>query len=191
MPDYRRAFAPGGTFFFTVVTARRAPILCTRVAIPLLRSSFAETRRRWPFTIDAIVILPDHLHAIWTLPKDDHDFSIRWAFFKKAFTQAWLAASGGEQPTSESNRRHRRRGVWQRKFWEHTIRDEGDFGRHFDYIHFNPVRHELVTCPHKWPHSSFHQWVKKGAYEWHWNCVCGRCRVRGPSFDGIAKTAME
>jgi len=191
MPDYRRAFAPGGTFFFTVVTANRAPILCTRVAIPLLRSAFAETQRRWPFTIDAIVILPDHLHAIWTLPKDDRDFSIRWAFLKKTFTQAWLEASGEEQPTSESNRRHRRRGVWQRKFWEHTIRDEGDFGRHFDYIHFNPVRHEWATCPHKWPHSSFRQWVKKGAYEWRWNCVCGRRRVRGPSFDAIAKTAME
>ncbi len=124
MPEYRRAFAPGGTFFFTVVTANRQPILTTPHAIEFLNYATLETQSRWPFKIDAYVFLPDHLHAIWTLPDNDHDFSTRWAYLKKTFTNAWLAENLPTQPITDSKNRDRRAGVWQKRFWEHTIRDE-------------------------------------------------------------------
>jgi putative transposase len=191
MPEYRRAFLPGGTFFFTFVTAGRAPILATPEARVCLRTALQQTAARWPFAIRAIVLLPDHLHTIWTLPDGDADFSRRWAFLKKQFTRGWLAAGGAEQATSHSRRRNRRRGVWQRRFWEHTIRDEVDFIRHCDYIHYNPVKHGRAECPHAWPYSSFPRFVSENKYAADWQCVC-RGRAVGPlRFDDLAAKAME
>jgi len=191
MPEYRRAFAPGGTFFFTVITYERSPFLCDQPARQLLRGVLRETQRRWPFTIEAIVLLPDHLHTIWTLPDEDADFSRRWAYLKKEFTKVWLAGSGIEGSVSASGRRNRRRGVWQRRFWEHTIRDERDFQRHCDYIHFNPVKHGHASCPHSWPFSSFSRWVERGVYGEDWRCSCDGRAIEPWENAGLDETAME
>ena len=191
MPDYRRAYAPGGMFFFTVVTEGRARFLCQARARRCLKRAFAETRERWPFRIEAIVLLPDHLHTIWSLPEGNTDYSIRWAVLKKTFTNEWLADHGCEQAVSRSRKRNRRRGVWQRRFWEHMIRDPDDFERHCDYIHYNPVHHELAPCPHAWPHSSFERFVRQGHYSDNWGCACTGRVATPPNFAALQETAME
>lgn len=191
MPEYRRYYQPGGTFFFTVVTEARAPILCTDRARTLLRSAIHETRDRFPFTVDAFVLLPDHLHTIWTLPEADRDFSKRWSMIKRLFSKAWMSAGEQTQPVSSSRNRNRRLGVWQRRFWEHLIRDEADFERHCDYIHYNPVKHDRASCPHLWPHSTFHRFVEAGFYELYWCCACDGRMQRKPDFEGLRATAME
>ena len=171
MSHYRRCYVPGGSFFFTVVTERRAPILGNDLTRDLLRAAFRDCFGRWPpFRVDAMVMLRDHLHAIWTLPPDDTDYSKRWGAIKKHFTQSWLALGGPEQLRTASRLRHRRRGIWQRRFWEHALRDERDYVRHFDYLHYNPVKHGLVDRPRDWPYSTFHRWVERGAYDLQWAC---------------------
>ena len=172
MPEYRRAFAPGGTFFFTVVTARRRPILIEPAARASLRTAFNETARTRPFTIEAIVLLPDHLHCIWTLPPDDADFSTRWRLIKTMMTRRYLAAGGRESLRNRSRLGHGERGVWQRRSWEHTIRTEDRFIGLCDYIHYNPVKHGYVDCPHAWQYSSFERFVRARRYERSWNCGC-------------------
>jgi putative transposase len=159
VPSYRRNFLPGGSFFFTVNLAERRSQLLTD-NIELLRAVFRDTRRRHSFTIDAIAVLPDHLHAIWTLPEGDIDFSNRWSLVKAGFSRG--VARGEEISTSRA--RKRERGVWQRRYWEHTIRDEDDFARHVDYVHFNPVKHGHVRRVRDWPFSSFHRMVRLGVY---------------------------
>ena len=168
MSNYRRAHVPGGTFFFTVKTERNAPIFRRNDAVQILGNVIRETKQLWPFEINAIVLLPDHLHAIWSLPAGDADFSKRWGWIKKEFTKRYLKERGLEQKTSDSRKKNRRRGVWQRRFWEHTIEDEDDFEAHVDYVHFNPVKHGYVSRPADWRHSSFHRWVKKGVYDLNW-----------------------
>jgi putative transposase len=168
MPDYRRAHVPGGTFFFTLVTEHRAPILMDPEARRILRHALVRCRFRWPFRVEAVVLLPDHMHTIWSLPHGDSDYSTRWAWVKKEFTKSWLGAGGAEAATSASCQRNRRRGVWQRRFWEHCIEDEGDLERHCDYIHYNPVKHGLVRAPIEWPYSSFHRFVRLGVYPPEW-----------------------
>ncbi len=170
MSNYRRALVPGGTYFFTVVTENRAPILCDPVARTALRASIRSCRDRWPFQIDAMVLLPDHLHTIWSMPSGDSAFPTRWAWIKKEFTRSWIAAGGEQQPTSPVRQRYRRRGVWQRGYWEHSVRDETDLERHADYIHYNPVKHGLVACPADWPYSTFRRWVRLGTYPSDWGC---------------------
>src|SRR4051812_35349477 len=145
MTTYRRNFVPGGSFFFTVNLADRRGRLLTD-HIDHLRHAFRATRVRHPYSIEAIVILPDHLHAIWTLPGDDADFATRWRLIKSAFSHA---VPRGER-ISDSRQRKSERGIWQRRYWEHTIRDERDFIGHVDYIHFNPVKHGYVTCVQDW-----------------------------------------
>lgn len=172
MPNYRRAYVPGGTFFFTVKTESNAPIFYDEKYVKLLGNLFREAKLQWTFETNAIVLLPDHLHAIWTLPPGDSDYSTRWAWIKKEFTKAYLDSGGEEQVISHSRKANRRRGVWQRRFWEHAIEDEDDFESHFDYVHWNPVKHGYVECPKYWPHSSFHRWVEKGVYEKSWGCGC-------------------
>jgi len=172
MPNYRRLFQPGGMFFFTAVTERRCPILLEAPARRSLRAAMSEVQVRHPFEITAIVLLPQHLHCIWKLPEGDSDFSIRWARIKMLFSKLWLASGGSEAAVSQSRRRHRERGVWQKRFWEHTIRDENDPIHHVNYIHYNPVKHGLARCPHAWPHSSFYRWVKEGYYHENWLCDC-------------------
>jgi len=141
MTDYRRNFIAGGSFFFTVNLAERRLRLLTE-HIDELRAAARQTRRHYPFTIDAMVVLPDHLHAVWTLPEGDPDFATRWRLIKSAFSRS-LAT--GEQ-ISDSRAAKGERGIWQRRYWEHTIRDENDFSRHMDYIHINPVKHGLVSA---------------------------------------------
>lgn len=191
MPEYRRVDAPGATVFFTVVTDQRRAILASPVTVDLLRAAFHETMQGHPFTIDAIVILPDHLHAIWTLPAGDTRFGLRWSAVKAAFTRSFLAAGGSEATRNASRCKRGERGVWQRRFWDHVIRDEDDFGCHVDYIHYNPVKHALVRCPHDWPHSSFHGHVRDGTYPSDWMCVCGGRRVRPPDFRALGDRVGE
>ncbi|MEW4566893.1 transposase [Tautonia sp. JC769] len=187
MPHYRRFFVPGGTYFFTVVTERRIPLLCIEAARRHLRQAMSDCRRRWPFRIEAIVLLPDHLHTVWSLPPNDADYSTRWAWIKKEFTIAWLDEGGSECEVSDSKRRHRRRGVWQRRFWEHCIDDEDDLARHVDYIHFNPVKHGLVRCARDWPYSTFHRFAQRGAYPLDWGCAT----EPPPTVKSLDSTAME
>jgi putative transposase len=168
MPNYVRNRVAGGTYFFTVVAFHRRHILTTDRARPLLRTAMDGVQRKWPFTTDAIVLLPDHLHAIWTLPDGDSDYSRRWAEVKEAFTRSYLRAGGHEGPTSLSRRKHRERGVWQRRFWEHTVRDEDDFKRCLDYVHWNPVKHGLVERVRDYPWSSFKRYVRLGEYDPDW-----------------------
>jgi putative transposase len=163
MTNYRRNFARGGTYFFTVnLEDRRLRLLTDHVE--LLRKAFRYTRARHPFAIDAIVILPEHLHAIWTLPDYDGDYATRWRLIKSTFSRAL--------PTGETVSRSRSergdRGIWQRRYWEHTVRDEEDFAQHVDYIHYNPVKHEHVAQVKDWPHSSFHRMVRLGVYPEDW-----------------------
>jgi putative transposase len=191
MPNYRRAFSPGGTFFFTLVTYRRARFLCDERARALLHEAIEQCRDEHPFTIDALVLLPDHLHAIWTLPDGDADSSSRWGRIKRAFTQAWTSDHGWEGAVSESRDRERRRGVWQRRFWEHVIRDETDYQRHLDYVHYNPVKHGLAKCPHTWAWSTFHRHVREGHYVADWWCACTGGSSHPPDSAGLDLDAAE
>jgi putative transposase len=170
MPAYRRNYTPGGNYFFTVVTDNRARILLSDVARQTLRESIKDCQTRWPFEVDAFVLLEDHLHTIWTLPEHDTNYSVRWAYIKKEFSKRYLAAGGEEQERSDSRQLRRERGIWQRRFWEHTLRDEKDFERHVDYIHYNPVRHGVVSCAKDYPYSTFHSYQKRGLYEQNWGC---------------------
>jgi putative transposase len=168
MPHYLRAVEPGGTFFFTVVTHERRPFLTHALARTCLRLSIEEVRASMPFEQLAFVLLPDHLHSIWRLPEGDADFSTRWARIKKDFSKMWRALGGKEGCQSPSKSKHRERAVWQRRFWEHLIRDERDLACHYDYIHYNPVKHGLVRCVADWPWSSFHRFVQHAVYEPCW-----------------------
>ena len=161
--DYRRYYQPGGSCFFTVVTHDRRPILTTEENIQRLRRAFRHVRTKHPFHIDAIVVLPDHLHTVWRLPEGDADFSTRWRKIKHYFS---IGASKGVVSSSQQHKREK--GVWQRRFWEHALRDEHDWRRHIDYIHYNPVKHGHVLTAGQWPFSSFHKAVKMGWYEPDW-----------------------
>jgi putative transposase len=165
MPNYIRTFQPGGTFFLTLVTERRMPVFANEPPRRMLHEALARCLTLHHFVLAAIVLLPDHLHILMTLPKGDADFSVRITNIKSNFTRMYLANDGVEETQSRSRRRQRSRGVWQRRFWEHTIRDLDDLNRHFDYIHYNPVKHGYATCPHAWPHSSFHRFVTDGRYD--------------------------
>jgi len=161
--NYRRNFVPGATWFFTVNLAeRRSNLLIEH--IDALRTAFRYVRTRYPFQIDAIVILPDHLHAIWSLPEGDADFATRWRLIKSTFSRA---LPPGER-VSASRAGKGERGIWQRRYWEHTIRDDDDIARHVDYIHINPVKHGFVGRVCDWPHSSFHRLVRQGVYPEDW-----------------------
>jgi putative transposase len=163
MPNYRRARVSGGTCFFTgVLAARGSRLLIDHIAV--LRNAVRATRRDRPFRIDAMVILPDHLHAVWTLPDDDDNFPTRWMLVKHRFS---LAIPRGE-PIHASRQKKREREIWQRRYWEHLIRDPADLRHHVDYCHFNPVRHGLVDHVGDWPYSSFHRFVRAGLYPPEW-----------------------
>jgi putative transposase len=163
MSRYRRARIEGGWFFFTVTLADRSADLLVR-HIERLRSAYTAARSRDAFETIAICVLPDHLHAIWALPEDDADFSRRWSLIKHDFSCGLPASSD----RSRSKLRKREKGIWQRRYWEHAIRNEADLLRHIDYIHFNPVKHGLVSRPCDWPHSSFHRYVARGLLPLDW-----------------------
>jgi putative transposase len=168
MPQYRRWFIPGATYFFTVVTHERRPILTTGLGRSCLRRAFLEVKHDRPFDLFAIVLLPDHLHTIWILSPGEADYSSRWARIKDRFTRLYLAEGGEEGRSTDPRARHRERAVWQRRFWEHTCRDEEDLLRCTDYLHWNPVKHGLVMKVKDHPWSSFHRFVKSGGYDLDW-----------------------
>ncbi len=163
---YKRSNTPGATYFFTVVTHERRKILCLGENPQLLKKALETVKDRHPFTIDAIVLLPDHLHCIWTLPTDDDDFSNRWMLIKSAFTRT--CQNPFQSVASKSKVMKRERNVWQRRFWEHQIRDDEDRQRHADYIHYNPAKHGYASSPLAWRYSSFHRYVKAGVYYPEW-----------------------
>ncbi len=164
MTEYRRPWVPGATWFFTVALADRKGNRLLLDKLEDLRAATRAVRSRHPFQIDAVVILPEHLHCIWTLPPNDADFATRWGLIKGQFSRA--IGKGEYRSLSRSKRGER--GIWQRRFWEHLIRDESDLNAHIDYIHWNPVKHGWVQRVADWPHSSFHQYVERGIYTADW-----------------------
>jgi len=171
VPDYRRYFVPGGTYFFTVVTAARYPLFSDPWARHLLGQVMREARDETPFETLAIVLLPDHLHALWALPSGDDRYPQRWQAIKAKFTSKWLEHGGDEADVSDGYQAQRRRGVWQPRFIEHTIHDEDDLSNHADYLHYNPIKHGLVKSLHDWRWSSFHRFVNAGHYPRGWGDV--------------------
>lgn len=164
MTDYRRIHVPGATWFFTVNLAERKGNRLLTDRVDVLRQAFIKVRKNHPFQIEAIVVLPDHLHCILTLPPGDADFSTRWGLIKGNFSRA---VEQGER-ISISRIKRGERGLWQRRFWDHLLRDETDYRSHIDYIHWNPVKHGLVQNVAEWPYSSFHHFVKRGLYPANW-----------------------
>jgi putative transposase len=177
MPNYRRAFVPGGSWFFTVnLLDRRQTLLVDQ--IETLRAAVAATRQGHLFTIDAFVVLPDHLHAVWSLPAGDSDFSTRWRLIKNRFARALPK----QEPLNAARIARNERGIWQRRFWEHLIRDEADYARHVEYCYINPLKHGFVTRVRDWPYSSFHRDVRAGIFPLDWagdSETCGDFGERG------------
>ena len=168
MSRYRRASVAGSSYFFTVVTYRRQPILCNDAVRIALRTAIETVRTTRPFVIDAWVLLPDHLHCIWTLPDGDADFSTRWMTIKRAVSLACRENYRRADWVTASKLKHRESTIWQRRFWEHQIRDEDDLARHVDYIHFNPVKHGHTQHTKDWPYSTFHRYVRDKVYAHGW-----------------------
>lgn len=154
--DYRRIWQPGGCYFFTVVTHQRQTLLTQKEYIQYLREAFQHIRKKYPFKIDAIVVLPDHLHCIWTLPPNDADYATRWRLIKHFVT------------CKINKDRVNKIRVWQKRYWEHCLLNERDWQKHMDYIHYNPVKHKYVTSVMEWPYSSFFKAVEKGLYAKSW-----------------------
>jgi len=161
MSNYRRVYIPGGTYFFTLVTYRRQPIFADGERVEQLRQSFREVKVERPFDLLAAVILPDHLHCLWSLPEGDADFSTRWQMVKASFSRRIPA----------KKRKDGAKTIWQPRFYDHCIRDEIDFHKHLDYIHYNPVKHGLVSSLSDWPYSSFARFVELGWYVSNWGDI--------------------
>lgn len=179
MSNYRRAGTPGGSYFFTLVTYRRQPLLTEPDSRRILRESIIEVRRELPFRIDAWVLLPEHLHCIWTLPPGDADFSKRWGLIKAEFSKRAGDPFRRAEWINVSKAKHRESTIWQRRFWEHQIRDQADLNRHMDYIHFNPVKHGHVARVIDWPYSTFHRYTTQGVYPPDWGGGdAGECEGR-------------
>jgi putative transposase len=164
MPNYIRAKFEGGYYFFTVVTFRRKKFLTSTLSRDCLRFAFDKVKEKRPFDIIAICLLPDHLHCVWKLPEGDANFSTRWNSIKSLFTKMYLNSGGCDSKRSTSRTKKGEAAVWQRRFWEHHIRDEKDLHRHINYIHYNPVKHGLVESAENWPWSTYDRFVKKGYY---------------------------
>ena len=155
---YRRAFVPGAIYFFTIVTAHRRPVFHDEAALELLRQAFRHVNEKRPSTVNAMVVLPDHLHCLWTLSPADSDYPRRWRLIK-----TWVT-----KRSDFAHHRHPERTVCQARYWEHFIKDETDYRRYVEYIHYNPVKHGCVRKPMEWPHSSFLRYVKEGLYAERW-----------------------
>ena len=170
MPNYRRAYHPGGTWFFTVnLLERHGNDLLVR-EIDRLRTVVRRVRELHPFTIDAWVVLPEHMHCIWTLPAGESDFSMRWRLIKALFSRSLPKIERRSAVRIAADER----GIWQRHYWEHCIREDADYARHMDYVHVNPLKHRLVNRVVDWPYSSFHRLVQAGVYPADW---CGDTSV--------------
>jgi putative transposase len=171
MPEYRRIKVKGGTYFFTVVTSGRQPILTHEHVRAALREGIQEVRHSLPLSIYAWVLLPDHLHAIWTLPENDDNFASRWAVIKRSVSEQYSAPDGIVGSIDDSNGKRGEKRIWQRRFWDHLIRDDLDLHRHLDYLHCNPVKHGYVKRVIDWPYSTFHRYVAKGLYPNDWGGI--------------------
>lgn len=167
MSRYRRLLT-GSTYFFTVVAHRRRPIFCNPAIRACLANAIRFVRQTRPFIVDGWILLPDHMHCIWTLPEHDIDYSIRWSIIKRYVSSRGAHALHDTALSTPSRQKRRESTIWQRRFWEHQIRDENDFERHMDYIHFNPVKHGFVHQVVDWPHSTFHRYVRDGVYTEDW-----------------------
>jgi putative transposase len=168
MPNYRRWYVSGGTVFFTVVTYHRQPLFAADDAARLLGRVLRRVRDELPFVTVACVLLPDHFHTIWTLPSGDSDFSTRWKRIKRDFTVDWLDAGNKEYPVTAAQHHRGSRGIWQRRFYEHQVRDEDELHTLCDYIHYNPVKHGRASRPSEWQWSTFHRFVAAGHYPSEW-----------------------
>jgi putative transposase len=158
----------GGTFFFTLVSYDRRPILTTDLGRRCLHEAIVTIKDLTPFQLFAICLLPDHLHTVWILPSGDCEYPTRLKRIKHEFSSRWLAAGGTEAEVTAAEKAEGRRGIWQPRYWEHTVRDEDDLERCVDYIHWNPRKHGVVRSVRDWPYSSFHRFVREGQYESHW-----------------------
>ena len=168
MPNYRRANVIGGTYFITQVTYQREPWLCCEVGRKSLREAIQKVRAKYSFSIDAFVLLPEHFHCLWTLPEGDGDLSTRLRLIKTFVTKHYGQKLGIVRGISASRQKRKERNLWQRRFWEHLIRDERDFAQHCDYIHYNPVHHGLCQSPQSWQFSSIHRFIAQGIYPPNW-----------------------
>jgi len=166
MTNYRRYKYEGGYYFFTVVTYNRRYILTSDLGRRCFRSAWMKIREQRPFQMIAFCLLPDHLHCIWNLPDGDNDYSLRWSLIKRDFTRRYLLSGGTECKQDHSRKNKRERGIWQRRFWEHRIRNEHDLQKHIDYIHFNPVKHGLVEQAEQWPWSTYHRYDRTNLHNY-------------------------
>jgi putative transposase len=164
MPNYIRAKCEGACYFFMVIAYDRRKLFSSEWARQCLREALLQTQSRYPYQSVAFCLMPEHLHCIWKLPLDDANFSIRWSLTKGLFTRRYRLRTARREPTSASHERKGEACIWQRRFWEHRIRDEHDLQKHVDYIHHNPVKHGLVQRMEDWPWSTYHQYVKEGLY---------------------------
>lgn len=164
--NYRRAYLPGGSWFFTLVTENRRPLFASPENVRVLREAFHTVKAKHPFSVGAIVFMPDHLHCIWSLPPGDADFSLRWRLIKTWFTKHCDIVMR-PQPDAARKAKHEQ-AIWQHRYWEHLLRDEYDFVHHVEYIHYNPVKHGYVRRPSEWEHSSFRRYVQDGTYPEDW-----------------------
>jgi putative transposase len=184
-------YIPGATVFRTVVTNERTRLFSTAENIMGLRQSMRQVMEESPFRFLAAVVLPDHFPSLWSLPEGDVAYSRRIGRLKVLFTRFLHAHGRSVDEVSSSRRRHRESDVWHRRFWEHTIRDEEEFEQHLNYIHYNPVKHECVTCPHLWPYSSFSRWVRSGLYDEQCGCRCDGRRFVLPNIARVDGAAGE
>ena len=170
MSNYRRVKIEGAWYFFTVVAYKRRNFLTDDNARPILKEAIHRVKTDRPFEIPAFCLLPDHLHCIWKMPTDDADYSTRWGLIKRMFSKMYIAAGGRSLAQTDSRRKKRELGIWQRRFWEHRIRDEDDYWNHVHYIHYNPVKHGLVERIKEWPYSTYHRLCQQGMYDdFDWN----------------------
>jgi putative transposase len=164
MPNYRRAWRAGGTYFFTLNLLERTNNDLLVRYIDVLREAVRKVRMNYPFIIHAWVVLPEHVHCVIEMPEGDTDFAMRLRLIKIHFSKAI--------PKNEALSRTRiergERGIWQRRYWEHLIRDERDFSAHMDYVHINPLKHGLVKRVCDWPFSTFHALVNQEMYPANW-----------------------
>jgi putative transposase len=187
MSDYRRWYQPGGNYFLTLVTHQRKKLLVGDPIVNLLRESVQSVATDLPFEAVAGVVLPDHIHVIWRLPSGDTNYSKRIGLLKVRFTRRVREMGHQGRIAALLNERGEAT-VWQRRFWEHTIHEEGEFEACMDYIHFNPVRHGYVRTPGEWPHSTFSKWVNRGVYPANWAAGDSACQQR---LTGVERYAGE
>ncbi len=168
MPEYRRIYQPGGTYFFTLVTYNRKPIFHSKHARDLLHTAWVDVKSRHTFETIAVCLLPEHIHAIWKLPEGDADYAMRWKEIKRLFTREYLRQIGSGDIRNESRQIQGEAAIWQRRYWAHVLFDQNDLNNHIDYIHINPLKHSLVDQVSDWEYSSFHKYVKDEIYPVDW-----------------------